>query len=55
MKATLARVAVAGALLVTAVPFATPSQAMTCGELASVCSFVCNSTGVTRKICSNLG
>lgn len=55
MKAAVARAAVAGALLLTAAPLASPSSAMTCGELASVCSAVCNSTTVTYKICSQLG
>ena len=49
----LVRLAVAGALAASiALPAA--AQAMTCGDLSWACSTVCNSTGVTRKVCSQL-
>lgn len=55
MKASLARAVLAGALIAGVAPLAAPAQAMTCGELSDVCSFACNTTSVTRKICSGLG
>lgn len=55
MKASLARAAVAGALVLAVAPLASPSQAFTCGDLEDVCSTACNVTNATRKVCSLFG
>lgn len=57
MKASLARAAVAGALVLAVVPLSPPSQAafFTCGDYEDVCSLVCNTTTTVRKVCGLFG